>query len=244
MLGPPNIATCQGTHIGRVRRLNEDALFVNEQEMLWLVADGIGGHGNGEKASATVVEHVESYRQSDSIERCLHDITARLREANEACRNAPGAETQGTTVAALLMWQTKAVCVWAGDSRVYRMRGGELTVLTEDHNLAQERYRRGELSLDAAQRLPAANVLTKAVGIHHDLNLESRVTEVEAGDRFLISTDGLYKELTLEHIQTVLGAPFDERILTNLIEEALQRGGKDNITGIVVDVGEHVARAS
>ena len=87
-------------------------------------------------------------------------------------------------------------------------------------------------------------MLTKAVGIHHDLNLESHVTEVEAGDRFLISTDGLYKELTLEHIQTVLGAPFDERILSNLIDEALQRGGKDNITGIVVDVGEHVARAS
>jgi serine/threonine protein phosphatase PrpC len=81
------------------------------------------------------------------------------------------------------------------------------------------------------------------VGIHHDLNLEAQVTEVEAGDRFLISTDGLYKELTLEHIQNVLGAPFDERILTNLIDEALQRGGKDNITGIIVDVGEHWAQS-
>ena len=239
---PHSIITYQGTHIGRVRRLNEDALFVNEQEMLWLVADGIGGHGNGEKASATVVEHVESYRQRDSIGSCMSDITARLREANQACRNTPGAEIQGTTVAALLMFQTNAVCVWAGDSRVYRLRGGELTVLTEDHNLAQERYRRGELSLDAAQRLPAANVLTKAVGTHHDLNLEVQVSDVEAGDRFLISTDGLYKELTLEHIKTILGTPFGERTLTNLIDEALQRGGKDNITGIVVDVGEYFDR--
>ena len=84
-------------------------------------------------------------------------------------------------------------------------------------------------------------MLTKAVGIHHALNLESRVTEVEDGDRFLISTDGLYKELTLEHIQTVLGTPFDDRILTNLIDEALERGGKDNITGIIVDVLENTA---
>ena len=75
-------------------------------------------------------------------------------------------------------------------------------------------------------------MLTKAVGIHHALNLESRVTEVEDGDRFLISTDGLYKELTLEHIQTVLGAPFDDRILTNLIDEALERAEKITSPGL------------
>jgi serine/threonine protein phosphatase PrpC len=141
-----------------------------------------------------------------------------------------------TTVAALIIFQSKAILIWAGDSRVYRLRGNELTVLTEDHNLAQERYRRGELSRDAAQRLPSANVLTRAVGVHQDLHLDADITEIEAGDRFLICTDGLYKELTLEQIQSMLGVPFGEQILTALFDKALQRGGRDNITGIVVDV--------
>ena len=241
MLGPHKISARYGTHIGHVRRINEDALYVNEKEGLCLVADGIGGHGNGEKASATVIEHVDGYRQGDSLESCLNDIEARLLEAHQACRNVPGADMLGTTVAALLMCQSKAVCLWAGDSRIYRLRGGDLTVLTQDHNLAQERYRRGELSLDAAQRLPSANVLTKAVGIHQDLNLETHVTDIEVGDRFLISTDGLYKELTLETIRVMLGAAFDSAIMTSFIDEALQRGGRDNITGIVVDVGDHPA---
>ena len=128
--------------------------------------------------------------------------------------------------------------MWAGDSRTYRLRDGDLTLVTEDHNLAQERCRRGEISQDAAQRLPSANVLTRAVGIHKDLRLEAHVAEIVAGDRYLISTDGLYKELTLETIRQMLSGPFNDQILQSLIDEALNRGGRDNITGIVVDVGE------
>ena len=235
---PYNTCTRHGTHIGNVRRINEDALFVNEREGLWLVADGIGGHGNGEKASAILVGHVESYCQSDSIERCVADIEARLALANEACRNIPGSGTSGTTVAALMIWQSKAIFLWVGDSRVYRLRGAELTLITEDHNLAQERHRRGELSQDAAQRLPSANVLTRAIGINQHLRLERQVAEVASGDRYLISTDGLHKELTLESIRQILSGPFDDQILQALIDEALSRGGRDNITGVVVDVGE------
>jgi len=237
MPSPHNTSTRQGTHVGRVRRINEDALFVNEREGLWLVADGIGGQGNGERASATVVEHVETYCQSDSIEMCLTDIEARLSQAHEACGNIPGSGASGTTVAALLICHSKALFVWAGDSRIYRMRDGELVLVTEDHNLAHERHRRGELSLDDAQRLPSANVLTKAVGISQHLRLQTHVEEVKAGDRYLISTDGLYKEFTLESLRQSLSGPFDGQILKRLIDEALNQGGKDNITGVVVDVG-------
>ena len=236
MSGPHTTYTCHGTHIGHIRRINEDALFVNEAEGLWLVADGIGGHGDGDKASAAVVEQVESYCRGSSVEECLADINVRLLQAHQACKNIAGAGRSSTTVAALIIFQSKAILIWAGDSRIYRLRGNELTVLTEDHNLAQERYRRGELSRDAAQRLPSANVLTRAVGIHQDLHLDAEITEIEAGDRFLVCTDGLYKELTLEKIQSMLGVPFGEHILTALFDEALQRGGRDNITGIVVDV--------
>ena len=238
MPDPLRTFTRHGTHIGHIRRINEDALFVNDREGLWLVADGIGGHGNGEKASGIVVKHVESYRQSDSIKKCLADMKARLLQANEACRCIPGGGTLGTTVAALLVCESDATFLWAGDSRVYRLRNGDLTLITKDHNLAQERCRRGEVSQDAAQRLPSANVLTRAVGIHKHLRLETRVAEIVAGDRYLISTDGLYKELTLETIRQILSGPFSDQILQGLIDEALNRGGRDNITGIVVDVGE------
>ena len=236
MSGPHRTYTCQDTHIGHFRRINEDALFVNEAEGLWLVADGIGGHGNGDKASAAVVTQVESYCRGRSVEECLADIKARLLQAHEACKNIGGAEMPSSTVAALIIFQSSAILIWAGDSRIYRLRGSELAVLTEDHNLAQERYRSGELSRDAAQRLPSANVLTRAVGVHQDLHLDAEITEIQAGDRFLVCTDGLYKELTLEKIQRMLEVPFGKHMLTALFDEALQKGGRDNITGIVVDV--------
>jgi len=236
MPGPHTTYTCHGTHVGHTRRINEDALFVNEAEGLWLVADGIGGHGNGDKASAAVVEHVESYCQRRSVEESLADITSRLRKAHQVCKNMAGAEMPSSTVAALVIFQSKAILIWAGDSRIYRLRNGELTLLTEDHNLAQERYKTGELSLEAAQRLKSANVLTRAVGVHQDLHLDADFAEVEAGDRFLVCTDGLYKELPLEQIQSMLGVAFSEHLLADLIDEALRRGGRDNITGIVIDV--------
>ena len=236
MPGPHTTYTCHGTHVGHTRRINEDALFVNEAEGLWLVADGIGGHGNGDKASAAVVKHVESYCQRRSVEESLADITSRLRKAHQVCKNMAGAEMPSSTVAALVIFQSKAILIWAGDSRIYRLRNGELTLLTEDHNLAQERYKTGELSLEAAQRLKSANVLTRAVGVHQDLHLDADFAEVEAGDRFLVCTDGLYKELPLEQIQSMLGVAFSEHLLADLIDEALRRGGRDNITGIVIDV--------
>ena len=236
MPGPHTTYTCHGTHVGHTRRINEDALFVNEAEGLWLVADGIGGHGNGDKASAAVVEHVESYCQRRSVEESLADITSRLRKAHQVCKNMAGAEMPSSTVAALVIFQSKAILIWAGDSRIYRLRNGELTLLTKDHNLAQERYKTGELSLEAAQRLKSANVLTRAVGVHQDLHLDADFAEVEAGDRFLVCTDGLYKELPLEQIQSMLGVAFSEHLLADLIDEALRRGGRDNITGIVIDV--------
>ena len=105
------------------------------------------------------------------------------------------------------------------------------------------RCRRGELSQDETQKLPSANVLTRAVGIHPHLTLQQCVEEVTAGDRYLISTDGLHKELTLETVQHMMNGPFDDQILQALIDEALDLGGRDNVTGVIVDVGEQFDEA-
>lgn len=230
--------THQSTHIGYIRSVNEDALFVNEKEGLWVVADGMGGHSRGDKASRIVVDHCKSYCQCDSLEESIKDIEARLSMANQACRSLYDKEILGSTVAALLIFQSKATLVWAGDSRIYRLREGTLNLITEDHNLAQERCRRGEMSQDEAQRLPSANVLTRAVGVHQDLRLQVQDVEVAPRDRYLLSTDGLYRELTHQDLQDILREPFGQSVMTQLISKALDKGGKDNITGVLVEIQE------
>jgi len=230
--------TYQGTHIGYVRSVNEDALFVNEKEGLWVVADAIRSHSRGDMASRIVVDHCKSYCRCDSLEESIKDIEARLSMANQACRGLYSKEILGSTVAALLIFQSKAALVWAGDSRIYRLRGGDLNLITEDHNLAQERCRRGEMSQDEAQRLPSANVLTRAVGVHQDLRLQVQDAEVAPGDRYLLSTDGLYRELKLQDLQDILSEPLGQSVMTQLIGKALDKGGKDNITGVLVEIQE------
>ena len=145
-------------------------------------------------------------------------------------------KTVGSTVAALLVYQSLAVFLWVGDSRIYRLRNGILTLITEDHNLAQEQFRRGEISQDEAQRLPSANILTRAIGIHQNLRLEIHCAAIESGDRYLICSDGLYREFLLNEIRDILGIDEAEDVLEKMTNEALARGGKDNITGVLVQV--------
>jgi len=142
----------------------------------------------------------------------------------------------GSTVAAFLAYQTLAIFLWAGDSRVYRLRDGTLALMTEDHSLVQERFRRGEMSRDEAQMLPSANVLTRAIGIHQNLRIEMLSANIQSGDRYLISSDGLYRDFSFDEVQKMLSDEAVDDLLDKMVSEALHRGGRDNITGILVQV--------
>tara|TARA_B100000686_G_C15792534_1_gene480364 strand:- start:28 stop:480 length:453 start_codon:yes stop_codon:yes gene_type:complete len=142
----------------------------------------------------------------------------------------------GSTVAAFLTYQTLAIFLWAGDSRIYRLRDGALALMTEDHSLVQERFRRGEMTRDEAQIHPSANVLTRAIGIHQNLRIEMEIAAIQPGDRYLISSDGLYRDFMFDEVKEMLSDAVVEHILDKMISEALRRGGKDNITGVLVHV--------
>ncbi|MBA59375.1 MAG: serine/threonine protein phosphatase [Gammaproteobacteria bacterium] len=228
--------TYSKTHVGLVRDNNEDALYTEEQKGLWLVADGMGGHSKGEQASAAVVDNLRSFTPMETLSESIKDLETRFILANNTCRNMYLKKTVGSTVAALFVYQSLATFLWAGDSRIYRFRNGTLALMTEDHNLAQEQFRRGEISQDEAQRMPSANILTRAIGIHQNLGLEMHCAAIKSGDRYLICSDGLYREFLLSEVQDILGTEEAEDVLKKMTEEALERGGKDNITGVLVQV--------
>ena len=224
------------TNRGLVRKKNEDALYFDEQNGLWVVADGMGGIKGGDLASETVVDNLRSFKRLETVSESIRDLEARFLIANTACRVMFEKQVIGSTVAALFKYESLIIFLWAGDSRIYRLRGGSLSLMTVDHNLAQERVRRGEVSQENAQSLPSSNVLTRAVGIHHHLRVEMNYAALESGDRFLICTDGLYRDLAFSEIERLLQNEGVDSALDGLIDEALKKGGKDNISGLVIHV--------
>ena len=228
-------STCSKTHIGLVREKNEDALYVDEQEGLWLVADGIGGIKGGELASSAVVDNLKSFKRLDTLSESIRDIEARFRLANTACRVMFQKRVVGSTVASILNFSSIVVFLWAGDSRIYRWRNGSLSLMTTDHNLAQERVRRGEISQDKAQFLSTANILTRAIGVHQNLRVDMDFAHLEPDDRYLICTDGLYKELTFSQITSGLNNQTIDLALEELTDTALKMGAKDNLSAVILE---------
>ena len=140
----------------------------------------------------------------------------------------------GSTVAILLSQGDLCYFLWAGDSRVYRLRDDVLEQITEDHSLVQELCNLGEITPEEAENHPSSNVITRAVGVHDKLNVDVLESPVKAGDRFLLCSDGLFKDVKFDEIKAGLASPTPQQALRNLVVQALARGGTDNVTGIVV----------
>ncbi len=223
------------SHVGCVRRVNEDAFYHSTEQGLWVVADGMGGHARGDYASGVVVDALVHFAKSSTLAASIRDLEIRLRDAHNNCRNSFRGERVGSTVAALFSYGQYGFLLWAGDSRVYRLRGDQLTLMTKDHTVAQEKYARGEFSAAKAAIHPTAHVLTRAVGVHQTLHLELDYEVVQQGDRFLVCSDGLYNDLANDQMKQLLAHDVAEEALDALIDRALDKGGRDNITAIVVD---------
>lgn len=223
------------THTGRVRASNEDAFLESSDEGLWLVADGMGGHSRGDYASRAIVKAFNDFRQEPGLSKNLNDIETRLLSANETCLNAFKGKRVGSTVVALLIINGLSFFIWAGDSRIYRLRNDQLELMTEDHSLGQERVNRGELTLEELADHPSAHVLTRAIGVHKNLSFELRYSDVQPGDRFLICSDGLYYALSNDLLKSKLQQHTPSVAMQELMELALDYGGRDNLTAIVVE---------
>ncbi len=234
MSGPALWAAAGASHVGRVRTVNEDAWIARPELALFAVADGLGGHARGDVASRMLVEELAAVPPLASLGELEAAARAAVGRAHARIRELARAEarTVGTTLALLLARGARAVLLWAGDSRIYGLRGAALEPLTRDHSLVQELVERGELEPAAARLHPWRNRITRAVGTAEALELERRTVELAPGDRVLLCTDGLTGHLEDEAIAEVLArdglaAP------AALIEATLARGARDNVTVLV-----------
>lgn len=228
--------SCAATELGHVRKINEDSYLDAREQSLWVVADGMGGHSRGDRASQCVVESLYGFVASTDPKESLKDLLERLDNANEACRRASAGKVMGSTVAVLYLHGDSAYVLWAGDSRIYRNRQGEFAQLTDDHSLVQELHRLGELTADEAENHPSSNVITRAVGVADQIDIQVRQVDLQDGDRFLLCSDGLFKDVKPDEVEANLAVPAPRHALDKLVALALRRGGTDNVTGIVVQV--------
>ncbi len=234
--GTPRWFSCSATDVGHVRKINEDSLLDSQEQSLWVVADGMGGHTRGDRASQCIIEALQGFVAADLPLDSVDDLLNRLSVANEACRKAAEGKVMGSTVAALYLHNDNAYILWAGDSRIYRRRGDDFSQLTDDHSLVQELHRLGELTADEAENHPSSNVITRAIGVADDIEIQVRQVNVQAGDRFLLCSDGLFKDVKPDEVNNNLALPSPRQALDELVKLALRRGGTDNVTGIIVQV--------
>jgi protein phosphatase/serine/threonine-protein phosphatase Stp1 len=223
------------THPGAVRPRNEDALLDRPDIGLWAVADGAGGHGSGDVASAAIVAALETITPGLPAAELLAQVRLKLTAVHqdlqdEAARRGPGRILASTVVVMLARGEHFAM-LWAGDSRGYLMRAGTLARVTRDHSLVQELVDQGTLREDEAESHPQANVITRAIGAQGELELDKVSGRIIEGDRYLLCTDGLFKTMSEAEIGAMVGAGGDALAI---VTEAVGRGARDNVSAIAV----------
>jgi serine/threonine protein phosphatase PrpC len=230
------------THVGMVRKINEDACLALPEMGLWAVADGMGGHEAGEVASQMIIDALRQVPAELPWDAFIAAVQEHLREVNERLREESNQRYQqrtiGSTVAVLLARDDQCACLWAGDSRIYRLRQGQLQQLTRDHSHVQELVDQGLIDPDQAHDHPLGNVITRAVGSAEELEIDVRTLPLQANDVFLLCSDGLNKTVTDAEIARLLSTPDNHEAVQALIHLALVRGASDNVTIIVVRVGD------
>jgi serine/threonine protein phosphatase PrpC len=244
--------------VGRKRKGNEDSLFVNPEQHLFVVADGMGGHAAGEIASKVAVESINEFvcltggdeeitwpfGLDENISYDGNRLKTAIRYANrkvlEATKEKSEYEGMATTVAAVLVDGDTANLGHVGDSRVYLVRDGEITQLTSDHSWVNEQIQSGVISPDQARTHPLRNVVTRALGGKPDLQVDMQQHKAKGNDILLLCSDGLTTMITDEDIARVVReAGGDvEKAAQALVASANAKGGEDNITVLLIRFDE------
>jgi protein phosphatase len=244
--------------VGRKRQINEDSFFRDDARGFYVVADGVGGHNKGEIASREAVDHLRSwvYGAGRDLDRLIERVTSgdedgvwevrRLLESGvkNACYMVygmaeldPEKKGMSTTLSALLLRAGMAFAVHVGDSRVYRVRGDEVLQMTEDHTLINYKIKHGMMTKAEAEKATGKNVITRAVGHRDYVQVDTADIDVAPGDRFLLCSDGLHGYFTSQReVYELCGDGSLDECAEAAIGMANQRGGKDNITALVVEV--------
>lgn len=239
MTEPTRIRFSARTHIGKVRKLNEDSIIAMPDQRIWAVSDGMGGHAAGDFASQCVTGEIATIPTGLGPAETLSELRSAIGRAHgliveEAARR--GGATIGATVVALVLSDGHFAALWAGDSRLYKLSGGRIEMLSHDHSFVAGLVENGELTWDEAELHPRSNEILRAVGVGNEVNLDKLRGPIFPGDRFLICSDGLSKYATFEMLRRALDGTPIEHVADDLVDLALDGGGADNVSVIVVDV--------
>ena len=228
------------THPGLKRKVNEDSILVRTERGLWAVADGMGGHEAGDVASAKVVEALSMVPPHRKVDDFVSDAISALKNVNheliQLARVDHVPKTIGSTVVGVAISGNEFGCFWAGDSRAYRIRHGEIAQLSRDHSLVQDLMDAGMLSAAEAETHPNANVITRAVGAGEELRVDTSGGDAQPGDLFLLASDGLTRVVDDDTLYAELMRNEPERAADRLLETVLSRGAPDNVSMIIVKV--------
>ncbi len=229
------------TDVGRVREINEDRYLQRDDLGLFAVADGVGGHQAGEVASQTSVETIEAA----FVEPTTEGLVAAIKQANDAvwhlAQSAAEKRGMGTTLTAVALvnedGEEHLAVANVGDSRVYLFQQGELSQLTEDHSLVEELVREGQITPEEARVHPQRSIITRALGMDPNVTVDHLQVLPYEGDRLLLCSDGLTNEVSDEKIGSILRRMGDpQEAAQELVRQARENGGNDNITVVVIDV--------
>jgi type VI secretion system protein ImpM len=228
-LEPLSFRSAAATDVGRARGNNEDGFLERPEVGLWVVADGMGGHSHGEVASRMVCDALADFQLNGTFEDAIESATRRVQQVNDhLLRRAMGShpsDRSGSTIVVLLLRGTRSAVLWAGDSRVYRWRAGQLEQLSRDHSLAEF----------AGPAAAESSVITRAVGVQADLTLDIHRDVVRPADRFLLCSDGLTRVVPDSQICTFMEMPDLEAAVDGLIKATLDAGAPDNVTVLIAE---------
>jgi serine/threonine protein phosphatase PrpC len=228
------------THVGCRRKVNEDSLAVRTERGYWAVADGMGGHEAGDIASAKVSEALLRLPVVYGLDNLVESAIEALQRVNADLIALAGSSDLkraiGSTVVGLAIAGDQYRCFWAGDSRAYRVRDGEIVQISRDHSMVQDLVDAGMLAPEDAEKHPNANIITRAVGVNEQLRVDAVRGDARPGDQFLLASDGLTRLVDNDELAAVLTSRNPDAAADLLIETTLARGAPDNVTAIIVKV--------
>lgn len=226
------------TDVGTVRPLNEDAFLTQPELCLWTVADGMGGHDGGSVASNLIVDELKNLMQRPHLDDAINDIEDTILSVNQRLREYSRINLNGriigSTFVSLLIKGNVGVCLWAGDSRLYRLRHNQLQHLNFDHSHVAEMVRQGLISEEQAETHPESNVITRAVGTSERLDIDIELFDVNVGDQFMLCSDGLYNSVPMQQLIEGINQEQVDIAVDQLIHKALTNNASDNVSVVVV----------
>ena len=225
------------TNVGKVRKNNEDAFKISDKENIYLLADGMGGHLGGEFASSMAVQDLEKLlidvKNKTEIKEAIEEVNRKIYQKSLEDENLSG---MGTTLSMVKILEDHLYFANIGDSRIYRLKDGSLTQLTIDDSYVNYLLEVGAITSDQAKDHPKKNVLLKALGTTEDIEVFVQEIQWQEDDLYLLCSDGLTNMLDEEEIQEILSSHEAKEAVDILIDRALGRGGKDNITVIILTI--------